>query len=257
MILNKLLPPSRYKHAVAAAALGLGLGLGLLGAGTALAQAQPSPAWMQPLPHNVVQLSATARQQARQDWLTLTLTQRVQGTDPAALQRQLSRSVEAALQQLRPQVRSGEFELSSGGFSLLPRHNAEGQIVGWHGSAEVLVQGRDLAALAAVPAQVRGLSVSQMQFSLSPQARQQLEAGVRSAAIERFRASAQLVARDFGFGGYTLREVAISAAEPEFAGRPRLMMAAQARLDTAEVALPAEPGSEWVQITVSGAVQLQ
>ena len=37
----------------------------------------------------------------------------------------------------------------------------------------------------------------------------------------------------------------------------RAMMAAQARLDAAEVALPAEPGSEWVHITVSGAVQLQ
>ena len=224
-------------------------------AGLALpAQAQTQA---QPLPHNVVQLSATAQQPVRQDWLTLTLVQRVQGADPAALQRQLSQGVEAALRQLRPQVRAGEFELGTGHFSLQPRHNAEGQIVGWIGSAELLLQGRDVAALASAAAQVRGLNVAQMAFSLSPQARQQVEASVRSAAIERFRASAHQVARDFGFGGYSLREIAISDGEQEFSARPRLMMAAQARLDGAEAALPAEPGTAQVQVTVAGTVQLQ
>jgi len=236
---------------------GLALGLGLLGAGSALAQTQASAALMQALPHNVVHLSATAQQPVRQDWLTLTLVQRVQGTDPAALQRQLGQSVEAALRQLRPQVRAGEFELGTGQFSLQPRHNPEGQIVGWIGSAELLLQGRDVAALATAAAQVRGLNVAQMAFSLSPQARQQVEASVRSVAIERFRASAQQVARDFGFAGYSLREIAISDGEQDFSARPRLMMAAQARLDGAEVALPAEPGTAQVQVTVAGTVQLQ
>ena len=221
------------------------------------ALALPAQAQTQPLPHNVVQLSASAQQQVRQDWLTLTLAQRVQGADPAALQRRLGQSVEAALRQLRPQVRAGEFELGTGHFSLQPRHDPEGQIVGWIGSAELLLQGRDVAALATAAAQVRGLNVSQMAFSLSPQARQQVEASVRSAAIERFRASAQQVARDFGFASYTLREIAISDGEQEFSARPRLMMAAQARLDGAEAALPAEPGTAQVQVTVAGTVQMQ
>ncbi|BAO80399.1 predicted periplasmic/secreted protein [Serpentinimonas raichei] len=236
---------------------GLALGLGLLGAGAAAAQVSVNPAALQPLPHNVVQLSATAQQPVRQDWLTLTLAQRVQGADPAALQRQLSQSVEAALRQLRPQVRAGEFELGTGHFSLQPRHDPEGQIVGWIGSAELLLQGRDVAGLATAAAQVRGLNVAQMAFTLSPQARQQVEASVRSAAIERFRASAQQVARDFGFTDYRLREIAISDGEQDFSPRPRLMMAAQARLDGAEAALPAEPGTAQVQVTVTGTVQLQ
>lgn len=216
-----------------------------------MVQAQPaSPA------HNVVQLSASAQQEAAQDWLTVVLTHRSQAADAATVQRQLKTAVEQALQHIRPRVRIGELEVSSGGFTVQPRHNREGQVIGWQGSAELLVQGRDVAGIAATAGDTPGMSVAQMGFSLSRQAQQALEAGMRSEAIAHFRATALQVAQDFGFSGYTLREVAVTQGGPEHVMRPRVLMAADAGMAMASAPVPAEPGKTLVQVTVSGAVQL-
>lgn len=161
-------------------------------------------------PANVVQLSSSAQQEAVQDWLTVVLTHRAQAADAATVQRQLKTALDNAFRHVRPRVKDGELEVSSGGFTVQPRHNREGQIVGWQGTAELLVQGRDAAGIAATAGDTPGMAVSQMGFSLSRQARQALEEGLRTEAIGRFKTTAQQVARDFGFTGYTLREVTIS-----------------------------------------------
>lgn len=207
--------------------------------------------------HNVVQLSASAQQEAPQDWLTVVLTHRAQAADAATVQRQLKNAIDIALRHIRPRVKEGELEVSSGGFSVQPRHNREGQIIAWQGSAELVVQGRDVARMGATAGDTPGMSVSQMGFSLSRQARQSLEAGMRSEAIARFKDSAQQIARDFGFTGYTLREVAVSNGGQDYAMRPRVMMAAEAGMAMSAAPVPAEPGKTLVQVTVSGSVQLQ
>ena len=227
---------------------------------TGVALALTSPLWAQapaPAPHNVVQLSASAQQEAVQDWLTVVLTHRAQAADAATVQRQLQTALDNALRHVRPRVKEGELEVSSGGVSVQPRHNREGQIVGWQGSAELLVQGRDIARIAATAGDTPGMALSQMHFSLSRQARQALEDGIRSEAIARFKATAQQVAKDFGFSGYTLREVAVSEGGQEYAMRPRMMMAADANAAVMSAPVPAEPGKTLVQVTVSGSVQLQ
>lgn len=216
-------------------------------------QAQPAPA-----PHNVVQLSASAEQEAAQDWLTLVLTHRVQAADAAAVQRQLKAAVDQALRHIRPRVQAGELEVSTGGFMVQPRHNREGQIVGWQGQAELIVQGRDLARIGSTAGDTPGMSVSSMGFSLSRQARQALETRIRSEAIGRFRETAQQVAKDFGFSSYTLREVSVmEGGGQESVVRSRVMMAADSHMTTASAPVPAEPGKTLVQVTVSGSVQLQ
>ncbi len=207
--------------------------------------------------HNVVQLSASAQQEAPQDWLTVVLTHRAQAADAATVQRQLKNAVDGALRHIRPRVKEGELEVSSGGFSVQPRHNREGQIIAWQGSADLVVQGRDVARIGATAGDTPGMSVSQMGFSLSRQARQTLEAGMRSEAIARFKASAQQIARDFGFNGYTLREVAVSEGGQDYAMRPRVMMGSEAGMAMSAAPVPAEPGKTLVQVSVSGSVQLQ
>lgn len=207
--------------------------------------------------HNVVQLSASAEQEAVQDWLTVVLTHRVQAADAAAVQRQLKAAVDLALRHIRPRVQAGDLEVSTGGFTVQPRHSREGQIVGWQGQAELIVQGRDVARIAATAGDTPGMAVSQMGFSLSRQARQALESQMRSEAISRFRDTAQQVAKDFGFTGYTLREVSVMEGGQEFAVRARVMMAADTQMAVSAAPVPAEPGKTLVQVTVSGSVQLQ
>ena len=226
-------------------------GFTLLSASAALQAQTSAPVY------NVVQLSASAQQETVQDWLTVVLTHQAQAADAASVQRQLKEAADNALRHIRPRVQEGELEVSSGGFTVHPRHDREGQIIGWQGSAELLLQGRDVARIAATAGDTPGMAVAQMSFSLSHQARQALEEGIRSQAIARFKATAQQVAKDFGFSGYTLREVAVSEGGQEYAIRPRLMVAADARAAMASAPVPAEPGKTLLQVTVSGSVQLQ
>lgn len=210
-----------------------------------------------PAHHNIIQLSASAEQEAVQDWLTVVLAHRAQAADAAAVQRQLKAGLDQALRHIRPRVQAGELEISTGGFTVQPRHSREGQIVGWQGQAELIVQGRDVAKIAATAGDTPGMAVSSMGFSLSRQTRQALETQIRSEAISRFRTTAQQVARDFGFGGYTLREVSIMEGGQELAMRARVMMTADTPMAMSAAPVPAEPGKTVVQVTVSGSVQLQ
>jgi len=222
-----------------------------LGSGAAQAQ-QPTSL----TPQNVLQLSVSAQQEAVQDWLTLVLSVRHQAVDAATVQNQLKHVLEQALAQLKGKAGPG-VDVSSGAFTVHPRQGRDGQIVGWQGSAELVLQGRDVSRVSALASSAPGMSVAQLHFSLSREATQRLEDEVRKQAIARFRDTALQVAKDFGFAGYTLREISLGEAGlPPLGRAPRLhMAAAEAALSSAPV--PVEPGKSLVQVTVSGSVQMQ
>lgn len=204
---------------------------------------------------NVVQLSASAQKEAQQDWLTAVLVTRQQAADAGTAQNRLKATLEGALAQARAQARDGQVEISTGAFSVYPRYGRDGQVQGWDGTAELLVQGRDVAQVAALAGRVPGMVVSQMRFSLSRELSQKLEADVRHEAVANFRAAAQQLAHDFGFSAYQLREVNVSTAGEGPVVRARAM-AAMVQPALSDAPVPAEPGKGSVQVTVTGSVQL-
>ena len=205
-------------------------------------------------PANVLQLSASGHAEAPQDLLTLTLATTREGTDAAAVQNDLSQTVDQALAALRKDAQAGQMEVHTGEFSVLPRYDREGRINGWQGRASVVLQGRDFACITQAAARASALSVAGMGFGLSREQRERLEGQAQAQAIARFRAKAGEIARAFGFADYTLREIAISSDEQGDAPRPyglnRVAMAS-----AAPVAPPVEPGRGIVHVTVSGSVQ--
>lgn len=223
----------------------------------ALCLGAPLPLLAQGVPEaNVVHLSAQAEQRLPQDWITVTVAVRHQAPDAAAVQAHLRRTLDQALAHIRPRERAGRLEVASGGFQVQPRYGRDGQITGWQGSAELLLQGRDLAGIAALAAELPGMAVTGLQMSLSREAARQAEAAVRGQAIEAFRQQAAEVARAFGFQGYELREAHVGTQTPGPEPRPLLRAMAANGADAAP-ALPVEPGQALLQVTVSGAVRLK
>ncbi len=221
------------------------------GAGAnALAQTPPQPA-----PQNVVALSASAAVEVNKDWLTVVFSTTREGADAAALQVQLRQALDAALTEARKAARPGLLEVQTGAFSLYPRYASKGGINGWQGSTELIVQGRDTQAIAALTARVQSLSIARVGFSLSREAREKVEAEVAGEAIARFRARAEAVSRQFGFAGYSVREVSVSSDGGQAQSPPFLR--AQAMRSAAEEALPVEAGKAVVTATVSGSVQMK
>jgi predicted secreted protein len=170
------------------------------------------------------------------------------------VQGELSQAVDQALAVLRKDVQAGQMEVHTGEFSVLPRYDREGRINGWQGRASVVLQGRDFARITQAAARASAMSVAGMGFGLSREQRERLEGQAQAQAIARFRAKAGEIARAFGLGDYTLREVSVSSDEQGDAPRPyglnRMAMAAAAL-----VAPPVEPGRGIVHVTVSGSIQ--
>lgn len=218
------------------------------------AHAQVMPQAM-PLLTNVVALTATASVEVNKDWLGIVMSTTREGADAAAVQSQLKQALDAALAEARKAAKPGLVEVQTGAFSLMPRYAPKGGISGWQGSAELIVQGRDTQALSQLAGRISTLTIARVGFSLSREAREKVEADVAAEAIGRFRARADAVSKQFGFAGYTVREVTVSTDPGMVMAQP--VLRAQAMRASADEALPVEAGKATVTATVSGSVQMK
>ncbi len=219
-----------------------------------------------PPPQNVVVLNASATLDVNKDWLSIVFSTTREGPDAATVQGQLRQALDTALTEARKIAKPGQVELQTGAFSLFPRYaqptpkqaaaGAPAGISGWQGSTELVVEGRDMQAIAQLAGRIQSLSIGRVASSLSREARQKVEGDVTAQAIDRFRARADAVTRQFGFNGYSVREVSVSSDAPQ--GAPVVYARQLAlRAGAEEAALPVEAGKATVSVSVSGSVQMK
>lgn len=205
---------------------------------------------------NVVQLSANGSVEVQQDLLSISMNTTRDGSDAGVVQSQLKTAIDAALAEAKKVALPGQLDVRSGNFSLYPRYGRDGKSIGWQGTAEVVLEGRDFARISTTAGKMQTLTVGNVSFGLSREQRAKVEGDAQSIAIERFKARAVEIARDFGFSGYTLREVNVTANDQGFTPRPRFM-AMEAKASMADAPVPVEAGKTSVVMTVSGSVQLK
>lgn len=207
-------------------------------------------------PQNVLQLSATGTVEVQQDILSIALTTSREGADPVALQEQLKKALDAALAIAKAAAQADRMEVRTGQFGLWPRHGQDGRMSGWHGTAELILEGRDFARITQAAARIQTLTVARVGYDLSRELRASVEREAQAQAIERFKGKAGDLAREFGFSAYGLREVAVNLNDQGFVPRRSAMAAPMAR-EAAGMPLPVEAGKTAVTVTVSGSVQLR
>lgn len=216
--------------------------------------AQEGPTWAPP--QNVLQLSASGSVDVQQDMLTMTLSTTRDGASAAVVQNQLKAAIDAALATARSQAQPGDLDVRTGNFSLSPRYTREGKINGWQGSAEVVLEGRDFPRITQAAGRMEGLTVANVGFSLSREQTRKVEAEAQARAIESFRQKAANLAQNFGFAGYTLRQVSVNGPQ-DFVQRPRMMAAEAMAFKSDAAPVPVEAGKATVTVNVSGSVQLK
>jgi predicted secreted protein len=225
------------------------LALGLLPLAIA-AQAAESPP-----PQGVLNLSASASIEVQKDVLNVSFSATREGADAATVQTALKQALDAALAEARKLARPGQVDVQAGSFSIYPRYSNKGGISGWQGSTEMSVEGRDMQAIAQLTGRIQTMTIARVGYTLSREAREKVEADVSGQAIARYRAKAGEMAKQFGYGGYTIREVAVSSNEPPGTIVP--LMRASKMSAASDEALPVEPGKGTVTATVSGTVQMK
>lgn len=225
------------------------------------AQAQGVP----PAPSNLVSLAATASTEVVNDWLTLVFSTTREGAEAQAVQAQLRQALDTALAEARKLAKPGQVEVQTGQFSLNPRYAppthrngavTPGGISGWQGSAELIVQGRDVQAITQLAGKIHTLTVARVGFSLSREARDRAEAELTAQAITRFGERADAITRAFGMRSWALREVSVSGEDAPRPMMQSMMRASAAPMVIADTALPVEAGNALVSVSVSGSVQM-
>jgi predicted secreted protein len=219
----------------------------LLFTSAALAQAIPAP-------QAVLNLQASATVEVVKDVLGVVFSTTREAPEAATVQSALKQALDAALVEARKVAKPGQVDVQAGGFSAHPRYDNKGRLTGWSGSAEMMVEGRDMATVAQLTGRVSTMQIARVGYTLSREAREKVEADVAAQAISRYRVKAAEMSRQFGYGGYTIREVNVSSNEPP----PYAPMAMRAKAMSAqEDALPVEPGKGSVTAMVSGSVQMK
>lgn len=208
-----------------------------------------------PPPQGVVSLTSSASVEVVRDMLTVAFSTTREGSDAGAVQSQLKQALDAALAEAKKVAKPGQLEVQTGNFSLSPRYTNKGQIGGWIGSAELIVEGRDMQAIGALTGRIGTMAIARLGYGLSRELREKVEGDVAAQAIARYRAKAADYAKQFGYAGYTIREVAVNVGEPMgFVQAP--MLRAKAMSASADESLPVEPGKGAVTVTVNGTVQM-
>ncbi|OLP06741.1 hypothetical protein BLL52_2981 [Rhodoferax antarcticus ANT.BR] len=211
---------------------------------------------LQPLPAQRVNLSAQSSVQVAEDLLTLSLSTTREGTDAQVVQNQLKTALDAALVLAKKDAQALLMEVRTGRFGLSPRYSRDGKITGWQGTAELVLQGQDVARISATAGKLTTLSVASASFGLTPAQRQAAQAQAQNQAIALFRQRATDIAKAFDFGAYTLGEVSVNFDEGGPPNYRASMMAVRA--EAAETApVPVEAGLALVSVSVSGSVQLK
>jgi predicted secreted protein len=205
-------------------------------------------------PQGVLQLSASAAAEVPRDLMSVSLAATREGTDAQTVQAALKQALDAALAEARKAARPGQVDVRTGTFTIQPRYAQRGGISGWQGTAELTLEGRDMPAIAQLTGRLPTMTVSRVGYGLSREAREKAEGDIGGQAIARFRERAGLLAQQFGYGAYTVREVAVNTEDGAPPVRMFRMQPAAAAADAAT--LPVEAGNGTVTVTVSGTVQM-
>lgn len=213
-----------------------------------------------PPPSGVLTLTTSASVEVTKDVLGVVFSTTRDGSDAQAVQSALKQALDAALAEAKKIARPQQVEVQTGNFSLYPRYGnpkASGQptIIGWQGTAELQVQGKDAAAIAQLTGRITTMSIARVGYTLSKDAREKVEAEVTARAIAEWRAKAQQMSQQFGYAGFSVREVNVATNEP--GGGPVPMVAlARGKSMGADESLPTEAGKGEVSATVSGSAQM-
>ncbi|MGZ5715083.1 MAG: SIMPL domain-containing protein [Caldimonas sp.] len=218
--------------------------------------AAPSFAADRAPPQGVLALSASASVEVTKDLLSITFSTSRDGSDANTEQAQLKQALDAALAEAKKAARPGQIDVQTGAFSLYPRYASKGGINGWQGSAEVIVEGRDIAGIGQLSGRITTMTIARVGYRLSREANQKVEAEVAAEAIARYRARAADYAKQFGYAGYSIGEVNVATSEPQQGPMPMLRMQAATAPSQGD-ALPVEPGKALVSATVNGTVQMK
>lgn len=186
------------------------------------------------------------------DWLRASVVAQAEDADAAAAAERVNQAMSWALERGR---KAAGLELKTTGYQTWPIQE-DGRIRRWQASQQLLIEGRDAAALTRLLGELQSrLQLVSLEFTLSPERRRAVEQELSVEALKAFRTRADLVADTLGASGYEIVRIDLGggAAAPAY---DRMQMAGRAMAEQAIAAPTAEGGSSRVDVQASGSIEL-
>ncbi len=207
-------------------------------------------------PAHQLSFSASASLEVTHDVLTVSLQAMRDGSDATVVQNALKQVLDTALQEARKAADPAAMAVRTQGFNLSLRYGRDGKPSGWTGTAGLVLEGKDIARVAATAGKLTGMTIVGTGYSLSRELRERHESALTAQAIQRFRARADEMARQFGYSGVQLREVSVQTSDGDGGGPPAGVMMRASAVQADAAPLPTEAGKGLLSATVQGSVTL-
>nr|WP_232470349.1 SIMPL domain-containing protein [Methylococcus sp. BF19-07] len=204
-----------------------------------------------PLTYDRIDLASVARGEVQNDILVAILSSEMEGPKSAALAVEVNKAIAKAVERAK-QV--PEIEVQTLGYQTSPVYQKE-RISGWRVKQSIRLESPDAGKLGGLLGELQSqLHLESVGYETSPQKRKSAEDGLIKEALGAFRQRAELVTRELGRSRYR-----IVALRVDTGGAPIRPMALGMRAMAAEAAVPVplEAGTQNIEVSVSGTIELQ
>ncbi|WP_412460667.1 SIMPL domain-containing protein [Pseudomonas sp. SC11] len=207
--------------------------------------------------YNQVSLRAEVSKEVARDLMVVTLYSEAQDNDPGKLAKQITETMNKAVQQAR-EVK--EVKISQGSRNSYPIYDNKGQkITGWRERAELRLESADFPALSKLTGDLlQTLKMGGMDFSIAPATRKASEDDLLKEAVNAFKARAQLATEALGGSGYKVVNLNLNSSgypRPYLRSAPMAMKAMAA--DEAAPSPDVEAGTSEVSMNADGLIEVQ
>ena len=205
--------------------------------------------------YNQIALRAEVSQEVAHDRMHVLLYSEAQSSDPAKLAGDITRTLNAAIDQAR-KVKG--VTVSLGSRNSYPVYDEKGQkITAWRERAELRLESADFAALSQLTADLMSsMKMGGMDFAISQATRKQHEDALLKEAVAAFKARAQLATEALGGKGYKLVNLNLSSGgfpQP----MPRMAMKGMALMEASAPAQDIEAGTSQITLNANGVIEVE
>lgn len=195
-------------------------------------------------------LQAEAASEVAHDTVRITLATEVSDATQAAVAQTLTQTLDKVMKQAKNNANVKAF---SGDYRVWPMNDKDGKISDWRGRAEIILESNDFAEASRLASALSDrMPIDGLAFSVSPKLRAEQEDALLAQAAQAFRDRAQALVTAFGYQSYAIKQIDLGGAGARYESAPRMM----AMSANSKVAVPLEPGTERITVTVHGSIFL-
>lgn len=221
---------------------------------SALAVTAPTLADTPPV-YQRIDFQTEVEKEIANDLLFATLSVELNNKNPALLAKDLTTMTNDAL---KMGANFKAIKLTSGNQQTYPIYNDKNRLEGWRGRAEIKVESKDFKSAGELISQLQSkLQLNNLNFSVAPETRRELENQLITEAVAAFRARADKIKTAWGAKSYKLVQMNLGTTNNNQPQPMYMMRAAKMEMADAAPAADYSAGESRLNVQVSGSIELE